>query len=162
MKVNGIVAVSENGVIGANNALPWSLPNDLKNFRKITGDHPVVMGRKTFESIGRPLPRRLNIVISHKRINRAPGCIGVSSPETALGVAFYKKAREVFVIGGAQIYREMEPFITRWYVTVVHTETKGDAYFTHEFEGFDLVSDKRHPADERHEHSYSFKVYNRR
>ena len=159
MKVNGIVAVSENGAIGIDNTLPWSLPNDLKMFRKTTKGCTVIMGRKTFESIGRPLPKRHNIVISSKLFE---GVQTVLSPEEALSNALYNGAQEVFVIGGAQIYRALAHFITRWYVTRVHTEIEGDTYWGCTLEDFELTSNELHSIDEKHEFRYSFRIYDRK
>lgn len=160
MWINGIVAVSENGAIGADFGLPWSLPNDLKHFKKKTKGHTVIMGRKTFESIGRPLPNRHNIVITKGQ--HFPEVQVVLSPEEALSSAFYNGAKEVFIIGGAQVYKEMEPFINQWYITRVHANIAGDTLFNCSLNEFDLVSNEFHPMDERHKHSYSFRVYKRR
>lgn len=159
MNINGIIALSENNVIGADFGLPWNLPNDLKMFKERTLGHTVIMGRNTFESIGRPLPKRHNTIITSKYI---PNVHCVLSPEEALSSAFYNGAQEVFIIGGAQTYRSMEPFICRWYVTRVHTDIIGDTSYDLSLKDFALVSDEFCPADEKHEHSYSFRVYKRR
>lgn len=123
--------MSENGVIGNNNALPWHLPEELKYFREKTRGKPVIMGRKTFESMGsKPLPNRLNIILTHAKNFLASDCIVVHSTEEALKVA--KKAgkdEEMMVIGGAKIYEAFLPVASRIYLTVVHQNYVGDTYF---------------------------------
>lgn len=159
MRINGIIALSENKVIGADFGLPWNLPNDLKMFKEKTSGHTVIMGRNTFESIGRPLPRRHNTVITSRHFSDVH-C--VLSPEEALSSAFYNGAQEIFIIGGAQTYKSMEPFISRWYITRVHTEVEGDTHYEPSLEGFDLVSDEPHSIDEKHKFAYSFQIYDKR
>ena len=106
MRVSGIVAVSENGIIGDKGGLPWHLPNDLKHFKDITTGHWIVMGRKTFESIGRPLPNRFNMVVSRTRTGIGlQKALPVTSPEEAVNAAFYNNKRELFVIGEAVSFR---------------------------------------------------------
>lgn len=135
-----VVAVAENGVIGLNNEMPWHLPEDLKHFKRVTMGKPIVMGRKTFESIGRPLPGRHNIVIS--RGVRCAEDVGTDSVETlsfagtvdealesATKIAGDAGAEEVMVIGGAEIYRQTLPLVTRVYRTLVAIEPDGDSYF---------------------------------
>ncbi len=128
-----IVAMSENRVIGKNNQLPWHLPEDLKHFKKTTLGQPIIMGRKTFESIGRPLPGRANLVLT-RQIGWSTGGVevveslerGVEKAQTLLRE---KERREIFVIGGAEIYRQALPLTSRLYVTLVHRKIDGDAYF---------------------------------
>ena len=120
-----IVAVADNGVIGRDNALPWHLPEDLRYFKRVTLGKPIVMGRRTFESIGRPLPGRTNIVISRDPGFAAVGIEVAASLDAALQLA--SGAAEVVVIGGAEIYRLAIPRADRLYVTEVHTEPAGDA-----------------------------------
>lgn len=127
-RVSLIAAVAANGVIGDNNALPWRLPEDLRRFKALTLGHPVIMGRKTFESIGRPLPGRRNIVISRNREYAAAGCEVAASLEAALE-ACRNGSDEVFIIGGAQIYAEALPLAQRLYMTEVHCAFEGDAHF---------------------------------
>lgn len=123
-----IAAVASNGVIGSDNTLPWRLPEDLKRFKALTLGHPVVMGRKTYESIGRPLPGRRNIVITRDATYAADGCETANSLETALA-ACNATTDEVFVIGGAQIYAEALPLAQRLYLTEIRREFPGDARF---------------------------------
>jgi len=122
-----IAALAANRVIGRNNALPWQLPADLKRFKALTMGHPVVMGRKTYESIGRPLPGRRNLVISRNRGYRAPGCEVVCSLDEA--IAACRDAQEIFIIGGAELYRESLPRAHRLEFTEIRAEFEGDARF---------------------------------
>jgi dihydrofolate reductase len=123
-----IAAVASNGVIGSNNTLPWQLPEDLKRFKALTLGHPIVMGRKTHESIGRPLPGRRNLIVSRKPDYRAEGCEVVASLVQALA-ACEGTTDEIFVIGGAQIYVEALPLAHRLYLTEIRRDFPGDARF---------------------------------
>jgi dihydrofolate reductase len=155
-----IVAASENGVIGAGGALPWRLSDDLRHFKAVTMGKPIVMGRKTWESIGRPLPGRRNIVVTRQTGFEAPGCDVVTSTEQAIAVA--GNAEEVMIIGGSQVYALFLPVADRVYLTRVHAEVEGDAFFPALDGGtWRLVSDARHTADERNEFDYSFRLYER-
>jgi dihydrofolate reductase len=122
-----IAALAANRVIGRNNTLPWHLPADLKRFKALTMGHPVVMGRKTHESIGQPLPGRRNLVITRNRAYRAPGCEVVHSLDAA--IASCRGAQEIFVIGGAELYRESLPRAQRLEFTEIRAEIEGDAIF---------------------------------
>lgn len=128
-----IVAAAENGVIGRANALPWQISEDLKYFKKVTMGKPIVMGRKTYESIGRPLPGRTNIVITRNTGWQAEGVVAVATLPEAIAAAERQSASdgvdELFVIGGEQIYRLAESVADRVYMTSVHAEVEGDAYF---------------------------------
>lgn len=121
-----IAAVAENGIIGDRNALLWHIREDMRRFRSITTGHPVVMGRKTFESLGRPLPNRANIVITRSDTH-FEGCTTVHS--LAEAVAMFQPQEEIFVIGGAQIYAQALPIADRMYLTVVHRAYEGDTAF---------------------------------
>ena len=121
-----IAALGKNRVIGNENKLIWSIPADMKRFREITTGKPVIMGTKTFESIGRPLPKRKNIIITRDRDYKAEGCIVVNSPEESLKAA---GDGEVMVMGGAQIYAEFLPMAHKMYLTFIDEEFEGDAYF---------------------------------
>ena len=127
MKVTIIVAVSENLAIGYKNALPWHISEDLKHFKQITINHSVVMGRKTFESIGKPLKERRNIVISRDRTMKIEGVEVVNS----LGEAIHrtKNENEIFIIGGEQIYKMAMPIATNLHITKVYCTVEGDAFF---------------------------------
>ena len=128
VRISLIAAVARNGVIGAGNALPWRLPEDLRRFKSLTLGHPVIMGRKTYESIGRPLPGRRNIVVTHNAGFSAVGCETAASIEAAIE-ACASTTDEVFIIGGAQIYAEALPLVQRLHLTEVRADYAGDAYF---------------------------------
>src|SRR5262245_46555747 len=127
-RISAIVAMSENRVIGANNQLPWHLPADLAHFKAITTGHAIVMGRKTFESIGRPLPNRLNIILTRDPHYSANGCRVASSFPEALAIAG-ADVPEIFIIGGAEIYQQLLPHIDRLYITLIQHAFNGDTYF---------------------------------
>ena len=124
--ISVIVAVAENGTIGDNNTLLWHITEDMKRFRQLTMGHPVVMGRKTYDSLGRPLPNRRNVVISRQDL-AIEGCEVAHSLEEAL--ALFQAEEEVFIIGGAQIYAEAMPVADRFYLTVVEHPYEGDTLF---------------------------------
>jgi dihydrofolate reductase len=129
MIISLIAAVASNGTIGRAGTLPWRLPADLARFRHLTWGHPLIMGRITYEGIGRPLPGRTTIIISRQSDNPPAGCIVVHSIDAALAAAAATGSDEVFVCGGSQIYRELMPVAQRLYLTVVHEQTPGDAIF---------------------------------
>jgi dihydrofolate reductase len=122
-----LAALDQNRTIGKDNALPWHLPDDLRRFKKLTLGHPIVMGRKTYESIGRPLPGRTNIVVTRDRALAIPGAVIVHSLDDALEVA--GAAEDVFVIGGEEIFRLALPLAQRLELTEIDTEIEGDAWF---------------------------------
>jgi dihydrofolate reductase len=128
-----IVAMARNGAIGLDNQLPWYLPNDLKHFKSVTMGKPIIMGRKTYESIGKPLPGRTNIVVTANSGFRAEGVEVVHSPEQAvqLGLAIARRdgCDELLVIGGAELYRALLPQASRLYLTEVQADVAGDAFF---------------------------------
>ena len=155
-----IVAAAENGVIGRQGELPWRLSDDLRRFKTITMGKPIVMGRKTWESIGRPLPGRQNIVITRQAGFTADGCDVVSSVEEALQVA--GGAEEVMIIGGSEIYALFLPHASRLYLTRVHADVEGDARLPDlDLAAWHLVSEERRAADERNEFDVSFRTYER-
>lgn len=126
-RVSLVVAISRNRVIGAQGALPWHLPEDLKYFKRLTMGHPIIMGRKTFESIGRLLPGRSNVVVTRKPDYRAPGAVVVASLEEALAAC--RDTDEVFVIGGAEIFRQLLNRAERIYATELLADFEGDVVF---------------------------------
>jgi len=161
-----IVAVAENGVIGKNNALPWRLPEDLRHFKRVTLGKPVIMGRKTFESIGKPLPGRTNIVITRNAAYQAAGVSVVLSLAAALAlaqaVAAQDGAEEVMVIGGAEIYRAALPQADQLYLTEVHASVAGDAVLPDvNWNQWREVSRERHAAPTPDGYDYSFVCYTR-
>lgn len=160
MILSAIVAVSENGVIGKENGLPWYLPAELAYFKKATMGHPIIMGRKTHESIGRALPGRLNIVITRNKSYRAAdGPVVVGSLEEAIKAA--GNVEEAFVIGGASIYQQAMPRLDRLYLTRVNTEIEGDKYFRYDPKQWKQVFSEKHKADERNQYDYEFTVLER-
>lgn len=167
IKVAIVVAVAENGVIGRNNALPWRLPKDLAYFKRVTYGHPVVMGRKTFESIGRPLPGRTNIVVSRNKDWMAEGVVLVHSLENALQkateIASADNVEQVMVIGGAEFYRQTLPIAGRLYFTEVHAAVDGDAFFP-DFDRslWQVEVTERYEADAKNPYAYSFVVMDRK
>lgn len=162
-----IVAMARNRVIGRNNQLPWYLPEDLRYFKRVTLGKPVVMGRLTFESIGRPLPGRMNIVVSRNPQWPAPlGVVRVDSLEQALATATAQAELdgqdEVVVIGGAQLYALALPQVDRLYITQVHAEVAGDAYFPLvDWDGWEEVGREDFAASGHNPYDYSFVVYER-
>ena len=160
MHVAIVVAMSENRVIGMRNALPWRLPADLRHFRRVTLGKTVLMGRKTFESIGHPLEGRKNIVVSRDPHFQAGGCLIAPSLDEALACA---GGDEIMVIGGASIYTQALPRTERIHLTLVHAQVEGDAFFPSIDEGEWLaITRTDHPADERNVFSYSFLTLERR
>ncbi|MHB8741518.1 MAG: dihydrofolate reductase [Sulfuricaulis sp.] len=156
-----IAAMAENRVIGANNALPWRLPADLKRFRKLTSGHHIIMGRRNYESIGKPLPNRTNIIVTRNANYLAPGCIMRNSIEEALTAV--QNDSEVFIIGGAEIYRQTIDRADRLYLTLIHATIPGDTYFPeydqHQWREIDRED---HVADEINPHAYSYLTYVRK
>jgi dihydrofolate reductase len=155
-----IVAASANNVIGAKGDLPWRLSDDLKRFKAITMGKPIVMGRKTWDSIGRPLPGRQNIVITRQAGFVAEGCDVVTSADEAIAVT--AGADEVMVIGGSQVYSLFLPNAERLYLTRVHAEVAGDTFFPQINESqWSIVNDEPHSADDRNAFDFSFRTYER-
>ncbi len=161
MLISFIVAMDRNRLIGRDNALPWYLPADLAHFKSVTMGKPIVMGRKTYESIGRPLPGRQNIVISRNSQFSAPGCVVVTSIDAALAAA--GNVEEVAVIGGAQLYNELLPRTQRIYLTRIDAEFSGDAWFTElDAAVWQELERSDHVPDERNAYNYSFITLERR
>lgn len=156
-----IWAMARNGVIGSNNTLPWRLPADLRYFRQITIGHPIIMGRKNHEDIGKPLPGRTNIVVTRQLAYTAPGCIVVYTVEQALDAAGVEN--EIFVIGGAEIYRQTLSNASKLYITEIDADIEGDTYFP-EFDRtqWQEISRERHASDALNLYPYSFVVLERR
>lgn len=166
MRVALIWAMAQNRVIGRNNNLPWYLPNDLKYFKKITSGKPVIMGRKTFESIGKPLPNRDNIIITRQEDFSVSGAHVVTSLDDALTLAedilTVKGGDEVIVMGGAQIYELALPKADRLYLTQVHANVDGDAWFPEvDLSQYQEVLREDYSAEGPNPYDYSFIVYDR-
>lgn len=161
MRISIVVAVSENGVIGTDNQLPWRLPDDLKHFKTLTMGKAIIMGRKTFESIGKPLPGRHNIVISRTPGLELPGCTVATSIDAALQAA--GDVSEVVLGGGGNLYAQMMDRVEVIHLTRVHTVIAGDVKFpVLDPKKWVLESEEFHPADERHPHAFTFQTLVRR
>jgi dihydrofolate reductase len=156
-----VVAMADNGVIGRDNGLPWHLPDDLKHFKALTMGHALLMGRRTFESIGRPLPGRRNLVLTRNAAWRADGCETVTSPAAAIAMAGH--AGELFVIGGAEVFLACWPMIGRIELTEVHARVHGDTRLSgFERDEWREIAREEHAADARHAHRFSFVTLVRR
>lgn len=162
MRLSAIVAISNNNVIGKDNELPWYLPADLQYFKRITINHPVIMGRKSFEAIGQPLPKRTNIVLTKDPYYLASNILVAHSIEEALALAYDTDTEEVFIIGGAIIYEHYLPMLDRLYITEIHADFDGDTFFPEwDRNQWKLISEEHHSSDKKNEFDYSFKVYER-
>jgi dihydrofolate reductase len=160
--ISFIVAMDKNGVIGKNNQLPWHLPEDLKFFKRVTMGHPIAMGRKTQESIGRILPGRENIVITRQMDFHVPGCTVFNNLEDFLKYC-QQSDEEVFVIGGAEIFNETFQFVERLYLTAILEEFSGDTYFPNfDLTQWELTSCEKGIKDEKNPYEYEFRIYNRK
>lgn len=156
-----IVAVADNGVIGRENTLPWHLPEDLKRFKRLTMGKPMIMGRKTFESIGKPLPGRLNIVVTRDTNYRHEGVRVVHDTDAALAAA--AEAPEVMVIGGAELFRHFLERAGRIHLTRVHGNIDGDVMLPAlDIRQWEVIERERHEADERHAHAMTFEMWEKR
>lgn len=163
MTISIIVAASENNVIGIENRLPWNLPADLQFFKNTTWGFPIIMGRKTFESMGRPLKGRQNIVITRQADYSRPGITVVPSIDAAIKAAEEQDVNEIFITGGTEIFLQAFPLVNRIYLTRVHTTLQGDAFFPElSPEEWVRVHDEPHEADEKHAYGYTFERWERR
>ncbi|NQD72146.1 dihydrofolate reductase [Sphingobacterium shayense] len=161
LKITLIVAASENNAIGKDNKMLWHLPDDFKYFKKHTTGHSIVMGRKTFLSIGKPLPERRNIVLSKDLTFNADDIDVANSISEVL--TYCRDEREIFIIGGAQLYKQTLPLANKILLTRVHTEIQGDAYFPElNQKEWKLVNQENHLHDEKHAYDFTFEVWERR
>ena len=161
MRISLVVAASRNDVIGREGELPWRLPDDLRHFKRLTTGKAVIMGRRTFESIGRPLPERRNIVMTRDEEFAAEGCEMASSLTEAMDLV--DGADEVMIIGGGQVYRDFLTLADRIYLTRVQAEVDGDTKFPEIDENlWRLVSSEHHEADDKHGYAFDFLVFDRR
>jgi len=161
MKLALIVATDQQGLIGKDNDLPWHLSADLQYFKKVTMGKPIIMGRNTHESIGRPLPERQNIIVTKNRSYKAEGCTVVHSTQAALLAA--KDADEVMVMGGESLYTQLLPQADKLYLTLVHANLAGDTWFPQWYSNeWQQISREDHLADDKNEYPYSFIVYEKR
>lgn len=167
MTVSLIAAVAQNGIIGRNDAsgkpdLPWHLPDDFQFFRNTTSGHPIIMGRKSLDALGKPLPKRTNIVVTRNRDFQMPGVTVVHTLADALAEARKTEDSEIFVIGGAEVYAMALPVANRLYLTEIQRAYEGDTQFPiFDKTEWQEVSRRHHPADERHETAFDFVVYER-
>lgn len=166
MEVVFVVAIAENGVIGAGNAIPWRLKSDMARFKALTIGKPVIMGRRTFESLRRPLPGRTNIVITRDAAYRAAGAVVTTSvadaEAVALGDALRRSVTEIAVIGGAEIYRQWLDRADRLEITEVHARPEGDTHFDVDKAGWEETTRIRHRAGPDDSADFSYVTYRRR
>ncbi len=165
MIVSFIAAMGTNGVIGRDGQLPWVLPGDLKRFRSITWGKPIIMGRKTHESLGRPLPGRTNVILSRQPDFHATGCRVAHSPNEALAIARDEKAEEAVVIGGSEIFEAFRPNCQKIYLSIVEGNFEGDTFFPMsllESADWEIVQEESCPADDRNRFKSRYLVYQRR
>ena len=162
MLISLIVAASTNNAIGKNNQLPWHLPNDMKFFKNTTWAMPVLMGRKTFESLGKPLQGRLNILITRQEDWKPAGTVIVHSLAEALTAAQDADYKEAFVIGGGEIFKEAMPVANKIYLTRVDADVEGDVFFpVINTQDWQLVSEQSFLPDEKHAYAYHFQLWER-
>lgn len=163
MIVSAIVAMNQASAIGVKGQIPWYLPADLKYFRKTTTPHHVIMGRQTFESIGKPLPNRINIILTRDPFYLSTGCLIAHSIREALDISADHGEKEAFIIGGAQIYQAALPLLDKLYITRVSLEVpEADAFFpTIDYKEWTLDSSVAFPADDKNKWPYCFEVYSR-
>lgn len=158
--------MDKNRVIGKDNDIPWHLPDDFKFFKKKTIGHHIIMGRKCFESIGRPLPKRTTVILTRNPFYAVSNCLVVPSLDEALEIAKEHGDEEAFICGGGQIYELALPICQRLYLTEIDLEVQGNSEELIRFpeidlNNWDLVWEEKHPKDERHKHSFVFKQYDR-
>jgi len=160
MLISLIVAMDDNGVIGANGRLPWHLSADLKHFKSVTMGKPIIMGRKTYESIGQPLPGRENIVLTRDRSFKAEGCTVLHDMDELMAHCRYQE--EIMIMGGADLYRQFLDQAELIYLTEVHTRVEGDTFFPHYNPSiWEEVARQDFQADESNDYDYSFVVLKR-
>jgi len=160
MTISLVVAASENNAIGKNNQLLWNLPNDLKFFKNTTWGFPVIMGRKTFEEVNKPLPGRTNIVITNNPGWQAAGTITAGNINEAIAKAAETNSKQAFIIGGGEIYKQSMEIADIIYITRVHAQLEGDTFFPEIDESkWKLTSNQDFVADEKHAYNYSFQIW---
>jgi dihydrofolate reductase len=163
MIISLIAAVSENNVIGNNGKIPWHLPADFAYFKKTTWGHHVVMGQTTFESIGKPLPGRTNIILSFDKDYKAPGCKVVDSLDKSFQIAASSGEEELFVIGGASVYAQTIEMADKLYITKVHHKFSGDTHFpTIDPKKWKKVSETKNKKDDKNKYDFSFLIYEKK
>lgn len=159
MSISFIFAMDRNRAIGVNNKLPWHLPGDLKFFKNVTMGHPILMGRKTYESIGKPLPGRRNVILTQNTAYQAEGCEVIHSVDEAID-AFQEQ--ELFVIGGAEIFKLFASHVNRMYITYIEDEFEADTYMSDlDLSDWTLVSSEQGERNEKNPYEYYFRIYER-
>src|SRR5690606_308269 len=154
-----LVAMDKNRLIGKDNDLPWRLPADLAYFKRVTMGHPIIMGRKTYDSIGRPLPGRENIIVTRDTSYKMEGCKVIHSIDEILKLN-EEHDQELFVIGGAEIFKEILPYSDRLYITEIDEEFEGDTYFpAFDKSEWKVISEEKGVKDEKNPYDYTFMVY---
>jgi len=162
MIISAIVAVGNNNVIGKDNNMPWHLPADLTYFKKTTLDHHILLGRKNFEAIGRPLPKRTNVIVTRDTDFACSNCVVVHSIEDALHYAWRNEEEEAFIIGGGSIYEQSIEYWDKLYITFIDLEVEGDVFFPDiDWKQWKLISENKHQKDEKNKYNYTFRVYER-
>jgi dihydrofolate reductase len=160
MSISFIFAMDRNRAIGVNNTLPWHLPGDLKFFKAVTMGHPILMGRKTYESIGRPLPGRRNMILTQNTEFGAEGCEVIHSVDEAVQEF---RDQELFVIGGAEIFRLFAETVDRMYITFIEHEFEADTYMSDlDLSEWTLVSSEQGERNEKNPYEYYFRIYQRK
>jgi dihydrofolate reductase len=160
--IAAIVAVSTNSIIGKENKLPWHLPADLQHFKKLTSGHAILMGRKTYESIGKALPNRLNLILTRNLNFKAPNCFIINNLQSACEIAKEQNYTNLFVIGGAEVYKELLPFCQKIYLTEVQTIAEGDAFFELNKQEWQETSRNLTEKDEKNEYAMLFLEFERK
>ncbi|NNE28749.1 MAG: dihydrofolate reductase [Saprospiraceae bacterium] len=165
--ISAIVAYDKNRVIGKDGDIPWYLPDDFKYFKKTTLNHHIIMGRKCFESIGRPLPKRTNIILTRNPFYLVSNCLVVPNLEEALQIARDNEDEEAFICGGGQIYELSLPITDRLYITEIDLEVEGKPeefiYFPEvDFSEWELTWEEHHPTDDRHPYAFTFKQFSKK
>lgn len=163
MHLSAITAMGQNNVIGKNNALPWRLPADMRFFKKTTMGHPVIMGRKTYESFKKALPGRTNIVITRQKDYTLPDAEVVHDLPAAIARAKELDEEEAFVLGGAQIYEQCLSLLDRLYLTRIYEDFEGDTFFPHfNLSEWELIGIEPHEPDEKNAYFYAFQLWERK
>lgn len=158
-----IAAVGENNTLGKDKDLPWHLPDDFKRFKKITTGHPIIMGRKTFETFPKPLPNRKHIIITRQKDYQQEDCLVVHDLDQALELATSTKTQETFIIGGGEIYKQAMPYVDKIELTRIHHKFDGDTFFpAFDPTEWELTDEIYHPKDEKHDYSFTFLTYERK
>lgn len=158
MSVSIIAAIGRKGELGFENQLIWRIPGDLANFKKLTMGHHIIMGRKTYESIGRPLPGRTNFVLSRGNLHVPEHVYQFQDLQTAVGTAIMAGESEIFIIGGASVYKEALSIATRMYITHIHDESVADSFFNPDWSQWKIIEEKHYDT---HTPAWTFRVYDR-